>query len=61
VKKGTKRVALGINGDVEALPGGKLQMILTRKFEHITVLTNATLQKTAPEEDLKAADKTSCD
>lgn len=41
----TDRVTLGINGQAMALPDGRLQLKLTRQFDHIVVLREAVLQR----------------
>ena len=45
VRPGEGKVTLGINGEATALPDGKLQLKLTRQFDHIVVLREATLQR----------------
>lgn len=39
------KVTLGINGEAITLPDGKLQLKLTRQFDHLIVLREATLQR----------------
>jgi hypothetical protein len=45
MQPGDGKVELGVEGEAAALPDGKLQLKITRQFDHIVVLREATLQR----------------